>query len=56
MTFNEQIKEIETEIAMGQIEEVIEMAKDELDVVRHFIGTFYRLFECVKILRVDYFF
>lgn len=33
-----QIKAIEDEIDLGQIEEVIEMAKDEINVVNYYIG------------------
>ena len=33
-----QIKTIEDEIALGQIEEVIEMAKEELDLVEFYYG------------------
>ena len=34
-----QIKEIENEINLGQIEEVIEMAKDEMSLVDYYYGT-----------------
>ena len=42
-----QIKAIEDEIDLGQIEEVIEMAKDEMDVVKFYIGT---LLECIYLM------
>ena len=40
---NIKIKEIEDEINLGQIEEVIEMAKDELELVDFYYGFFYIL-------------
>lgn len=35
----QQIKKIEDEIELGQIEEVIEMAKDELVLIDYYYGT-----------------
>ena len=36
-----QIKKIEDEIGLGQIEELIEMAKDELHLVDYYIGIIF---------------
>ncbi len=40
---NQQVKAAEDEMGLGQIEEVAEIARDELDLIEVYFGNFFNL-------------